>query len=92
MKNDDTYWDSDDFEVYFDDMKEEFERDRKWLVLDAFILGSRFVLDSLKPYGPCERPFLSRPRRVMDISKSVFRDVLRMDIKVEEYYCLFSEK
>lgn len=33
MKNNDTYWDSDDFEVYFDDMKEEFERDRKWLVL-----------------------------------------------------------
>ena len=92
MKNDDTYLDADDFEVYFRDMKEESKRDHKWLALVAFILGYRFVLDSLKPHGPRERPFLPKPRKIKDISGHAFRDILRMDIKVKEYYYLFSEK
>ena len=81
MRTNDTYLDSDDFEDYFDDMKEESKRDRKWLALAAFILGSRFVLDSLKPHGPRERPFLSKPRRVKDIPDPAFRDILKMGYK-----------
>lgn len=85
MRNNDIYLDSNDFKSYFTDMKEESRRDHKWLALAAFILGYRFVLDSLKPHGPRERPFLSKPRKVKDIPKSVFRDILKMDIKMEEY-------
>ena len=92
MKNDDTYLDSNDFESYFNDMKEESERNHKWMVLAAFLLGSRFVLDSLKPQGPRERPFLSKPVSVKDIPNQAFRDILKMDIKVKEYYHVFSEK
>ena len=92
MRTNDTYSDFDDFDDYLDDMKEKSKRDRNWLALAAFLLGSRFVLDSLKPQGPRERPFLSKPRRVKDIPAPVFRDILKMDIKVGDYYHLFSEK
>lgn len=81
-----------DFDGYLADMKEESERDHLWLSTAAFLLGSRFVLESLKPQGPRERPFLSKPVRVEDISENVFKDILKMDIKVEHYYYIYSEK
>jgi hypothetical protein len=57
-----------DFEEYMDDLKEEFQRDHTWLSTAALLLGSQFVLDSLKPHGPIERPFISKPIKITDIS------------------------
>jgi hypothetical protein len=81
-----------DFDSYLDDMKEKSERDNDWLGGAAFLLGSTFVLESLKPKGPVERPFLSKPQQIKDISMESFRDILRLDVKAESYSYVYSEK
>lgn len=84
--------DTKDFEGYFNDFKEETYRDDQWLALAAFLLGSRFVLDSLKPKGPKNRPFLSKPYKIKDIPSSAFKSILKMIIEADHHYYFYSEK
>lgn len=81
-----------DFEEYIQDMKKESERDHRWLSMAALLLGSTFVLNSLKPRGSKNRPFLSKPVKVEDIPENVFKNILKMNIKLEHYYYIYSEK
>lgn len=81
-----------DFDEYMNDMKEESQRDHSWMRNAVLLLGSKFVLDSLKPHGPKERPFLSKPEKVMDISEKSFKDILKLDVSMEQRYYIYSEK
>lgn len=80
-----------DFEGYINEMEENTEQDHQWLSQVAILLGSKFALESLKPQGPRQRPLLSKPQRVKDISEESFRDILKLNVSMEQHYYIYSE-